>query len=361
MTQTMTWAGLDVHARSTHAAAIDVRTGELRRARFGGGSEEVVRWLAGLPAPSRVVYEAGPTGFALYRAARAEGLAIDVVAPSKTARPAGDRVKTDRKDAELLARLGLAGQLRAISVPSEFVESVRHLARVREQARRDLMRARHRVSKLLLAHGRVFDDAGAWSVRHRQWLQRQRFDEPATELAFADLVAAVDGLTTRKRALEERLSRLACDERLWPTVARLRAFRGIDTLTALVLHLELGGDWQRFHSPRPLFAWLGLTPSLDQSGQSKTQGAISKTGSVYARRLLVESAWHYAREPRIGIALKTRQHEAPDHVLQIAWRAQLRLHRLHHRLRDRGKPHNVATIAVARELAGFLWAAATAP
>ena len=361
MNGTMTWVGLDVHARSTHAAAIDVTTGELTRARFGQGNQEVVRWLAERPAPLRAVYEAGPTGFALYRAAREQGIAVDVVAPSKTARPSGERVKTDRKDAELLARLGLAGQLHVVAVPPEFVEAARHLARTREAARRDLMRARHRVSKLLLLHGRVFDGASPWTTRHRTWLQRQQFSEPATELAFCDLVAAVDGLTARKRALDERLSHLATDERLWPTVARLRAFRGIDTLTALCLHLELGGDWGRFGSPRKLFNWLGLTPSLDQSGESKAQGSIAKTGSVYARRLLVESAWHYAREPRIGIALRTRQHEAPDHVLQIAWRAQQRLYRLHQRLRARGKPGNVATVAVARELSGFLWAAATAP
>jgi transposase len=358
---TVTWVGLDVHARSTHGAAIDVVTGELSRARFGFGHDAVIEWLGGLPGPVRAVYEAGPTGFALYRAARAAGVEIDVIAPGKTARPAGDRVKTDRKDAELLARLAMAGQLTAIAVPSAFVESVRHLARVREQTRQDLMRARHRVSKLLLAHGRVFEDAGAWTKRHRIWLSRQQFSEPATELAFADLVAAVDGLSARKAALDERLSRIAIDERLWPTVSRLRCFRGIDTLSALALHLELGGDWQRFGSPRRLFAWLGLTPSLDQSGQSARQGAITKTGSIYARRLLVEAAWHYTRPPRIGIALKTRQHQAPDHILQIAWRAQQRLHRLHHRLRERGKPHNLATVAVARELAGFLWAAATAP
>ena len=357
----MTWAGLDVHARSTHGAAIDVETGELRRARFSAGNEAVIEWLRELPQPVRAVYEAGPTGFALYRAAREAGIAVEVIAPGKTARPAGDRVKTDRKDAELLARLALAGQLTAVAVPSEFVESVRHLARVREQVRRDLMRARHRVSKLLLLHGRVFEGASPWTVRHREWLRRQQFQEPATELAFCDLVAAVDGLAARKAAIDERLSRLATDERLWPTVSRLRCFRGIDTLTALCLHLELGGDWQRFRSPRFLFAWLGLTPTLDQSGQSKTQGQITKTGSVYARRLLVESAWHYAREPRIGIALKTRQHEGPEHVLQIAWRAQQRLYRLHHGLRERGKPANVATVAVARELSGFLWAAATAP
>ena len=299
MTGTMTWVGLDVHARSTHAAAVDVLTGELTRARFDGGSDPVVAWLGGLSGPMRAVYEAGPTGFALYRAGIAAGLDVRVIAPSKTARPSGDRVKNDRKDAELLARLAMAGQLTEIAVPSEFVESVRHLSRVREQARRDLMRSRHRVSKLLLLHGRVYDGS-SWTVRHRTWLAQQQFSEPTTELAFADLVAAVDGLTARKAALEERLSRVATDDRLWPTVARLRCFRGIDTLTALALHLELGGDWGRFTSPRRLFAWLGLTPSLDQSGDSKTQGSITKTGSIYARRLLVESAWHYAKPPRIA-------------------------------------------------------------
>ena len=357
----MTWVGLDVHARSTHAAAIDVITGELQRARFGGGSEEVVDWLGELKQPIHAFYEAGPTGFALYRAGRAAELCIDVIAPGKTARPRSDRVKTDRKDAELIARLGLAGQLSPIAVPSEFVESARHLMRAREQLRGDLLRARHRVSKLLLQHGRVYPQPTTWSKRHRAWLGRQRFDQEATELAFVDLLAAVDGMVARKEALDERLSRLATDERLWPTVARLRAFRGVGTLTALALHLELGADWERFSSPRRLMSWLGLTPSLEQSGESWAQGQITKTGSRYARRLLVESAWHYSRQPRIGATLQNRQAGQPDNVLQIAWRAQHRLHRLSKRLRDRGKPANVATVAVARELSGFLWAAATAP
>jgi transposase len=230
---TLTWVGLDVHARSTHAAAIDLETGELTRARFGAGSDEVVDWLAKLPQP-RAVYEAGPTGFALFRAARAKGVRIDVVAPGKTARPAADRVKTDRKDAELLARLGMAGQLQAIAVPSEFVEGARHLARTREQLRHDLLRARHRVSKLLLLHGCVYPGNTTWNREHRIWLGRQSFSEQATELAFIDLLAAVDGLIARKQALDERLAQLALDERLWPTVARLRCFRGIDTLTALL-------------------------------------------------------------------------------------------------------------------------------
>jgi len=354
----MTWVGLDVHARSTHAAAVDSETGELTRARLGGGCEEVVGWLGALKAPVKACYEAGPTGFALYRAASAAGIGIEVVAPGKTPRPAGDRVKTDRKDAERLARLLLAGSLEPIAVPSEWVESVRHLSRAREQVRRDLMRARHRVSKLLLQHGRVYPEPTTWNQRHRRWLAGQTFEHEPTELAFIDTLAAVDGLVGRRAALDERLSRLARDERLWPTVARLRCFRGIDTLTALALHLELGADWQRFESPKQLSGWLGLVPSLSQSGESSASGSITKTGSTIARRLLVEAAWHYARSPRIGVTLQNRQQGQPDQVLQTAWRAQHRLHRLHHRLKARGKPGNVATVAVARELACFLWAAA---
>jgi transposase len=353
---TMTYVGLDVHARSTHAAAIDVATGELRRARFGGGSEEAIDWLAGLPQPVRGCYEAGPTGFALYRAAEAAGLLVEVIAPSKTPRAPGDRVKTDRKDAELLARLLLAGQLKPVTVPSPEVEAARHLARSREQVRHDLMRCRHRVSKLLLLHGRVYEGS-AWTKTHRRWLERQRFEQAATELAYLDCLAAVDGLIARKAALDERLSRLALEGEWSQTVARLRCFRGVDTLTALVLSLEIG-DFGRFARPPQLSSWLGLVPSLNQSGESETRGPITKTGSAIARRLLVEAAWHYLPQPGAGVALAERRAGQPDQVLQIAYRAQRRLHRLYRRLRARGKPGNVTTVAVARELACFLWAAA---
>jgi transposase len=356
MLETMTYVGLDVHARSTHAAAIDVRSGELRRGRFGGGSDEVIAWLRLLPQPLRGCYEAGPTGFALYRAAEAAGLQIEVIAPSKTPRAPGDRIKTDRKDAELLARLLLAGQLKAVTVPAPPFEAARHLTRAREQLRGDLMRCRHRVSKLLLLHGQVYE-GGAWTKTHRRWLAQQRFDEPATELAYLDCLAAVDGLIARKAALDERLSRLAFEGDWADTVARLRCFRGIDTLTAFVLCLEIG-DFARFPRPAKLSGWLGLVPSLDQSGQSRRQGAITKTGSGYARRLLVEAAWHYLPRPSEGPAIAARRAGQPDHVIQIAHRAERRLHRLYHRLRERGKPGNVTTVAVARELACFLWAAA---
>lgn len=359
MSVTMTWAGLDVHARSTHAAAIDLQTGELRRARFGPGLHEPIEWLKQLPGPVRACYEAGPTGFGLYRAAIAEGLQVEVIAPGKTPRGPSDRVKTDRKDAEMLARLLMAGSLTTVVVPPPEIEAARELMRTHDACRRDLMTARHRVSKMLLRHGLVYPERSTWTVAHRRWLSRQRFDDPVSELAFADMIAAVDGLTARKAALAERLSQLALDERWWPTIARLRCFRGVSTLTALALHLELGGDWHRFSRAPQLAAWLGLVPSLSQSGESSRQGAITKTGSTFARRLLVESAWHYARPPRIGVTLKNRQQGQPAEILLIANRAQYRLNRVHGRMRTRGKPANVTVVACARELSCFLWAAAT--
>ena len=360
MTGTVTWAGLDVHARSTHAAAINVMTGELVRARFGAGLEEPLAWLGGLRGPVKACYEAGPTGYGLYRAAQKAGVEMIVIAPGKTPRGPSDRVKTDKKDAELLARLLLAGSLTAVVVPPPEFEAARDLMRAHDACRRDLMDARHRVSKLLLRHGRVYPERSTWTARHRGWLGRQQFDQLGTELAFVDALACVDAITARKAALAQRLSELALDERWWTTVARLRCFHGIDTLTAFALHLELGGDWQRFARAPQLAAWLGLTPTLSQSGESSRQGHITKTGSTLARRLLVEAAWHYARTPGPGVALAARQAGQPAHVLQIAHRARQRLHRTHRKMRTRGKPGNVCVVAAARELSCFLWAAATA-
>jgi transposase len=360
VTGTMTWAAMDVHARSTYAASLDVMSGELIRRRFDTGAvEPVVGWLAGLPAPVRCCYEAGPTGFGLYRAAVAAGIECQVIAPSKTPRPLGDRNKSDRRDTELLLRQLMAGALTAVIVPSATLEAARDLARAREQVRVDLMRCRHRLSKLLLRHGRVYD-ATAWTKTHRQWLGSQSFEHQNTELAFTDNLAACDGLSARKDVLDERLSGVALDPEFWPLVGRLRAFRGIDTLSALIITLEVG-DFARFPRAVQLSSWLGLVPSREQSGESDTHGPITKTGSKYARRILVEAAWHYARPPRIGRTLYERQEGLPDHVLQIARRAQSRLYRLHTRMRERHKPGNVITVACARELACFLWAAATAP
>ena len=253
----MTWAAMDVHARSTYAASLDVVTGELSRQRFDTGAvEPVVGWLAGLPGPVRACYEAGPTGFGLYRAAVAAGIDCQVIAPSKTPRPSGDRNKSDRRDTDLLLRQLMAGALTPIAVPSATFEAARDLARAREQVRLDLMRCRHRLSKLLLRHGRVWDRT-AWTQTHRQWLSAQTFDHQNTELAFIDNLAACDGLVARKQALDERLSWVALDPEFWPVVRRLRAFRGIDTLSALIVVLEVAG-FERFPRAVQLGSWLGL-------------------------------------------------------------------------------------------------------
>jgi transposase len=357
---TVMWVGMDVHARSMHAAAINLLTGEVQRIRFGAGIEGPVAWLGELSGPVHACYEAGPTGFGLYRAAVAAGIRMDVIAPGKTPRGPSDRVKTDRKDAELLARLLIAGQLKAVTVPPAGVEAARELTRLHDACRRDLMTARHRVSKMLLRHGRVYPKPTTWKQDHRRWLAGQRFAEPTSELVYLDLLARVDTLTARKLQLRDAVIELAEDERWWPTVARLRAFRAIDTLTALSIHLELGADWARFEKPHRLGAWLGLTPSLNQSGESSSSGSITKTGSTLARRLLIEAAWHYGPRPYVGPALQARQAGQPEQILAISNKAQRRLHHVYQQMKARGKPHGVLTVAVARELSCFLWAAVTA-
>ncbi len=361
MSGTMTYVGFDVHARSMHATAIDVMTGELSRVRFGPGVAAAVDWLTTLPGPVRACYEAGPTGYGLYRAAVAAGVGMEVIAPGLTPRGKSDLVKTDRKDAELLARCLIAGSLHPVTVPPAAVEAARELTRAHDACRRDLMNARHRVSKMLLRHGRVYPESSTWTQRHRRWLAAQQFPEPMSAFTYADLIATVDGLTARKKMLAERISLLATDPQWWPTVARLRAFRGVDTLTALAIHLELGADWVRFEKPTRVGSWLGLTPSRCQSGESDRHGQITKTGSTLARRLLVESAWQYAREPRVGVTLRNRQDGQPAHVLAISNHCQQRLHHLYTTMKARGKHHNITVVAVARELSCFLWAAATAP
>ena len=263
MIGTMTWAAMDVHARSTYAASLDVMTGELTRRRFDTGAvEPVVAWLAGLSGPVRACYEAGPTGFGLYRAAGAAGIDCQVIAPSKTPRPSGDRNKSDRRDTDLLLRQLMAGALTPVAVPPATFEAARDLARAREQIRADLMRCRHRLSKLLLRHGRVYDRK-AWTQAHRQWLAAQSFEQVNTELAFVDNLAACDGLVARKQALDERLSRVARDPEFWPLVARFRAFRGLDTLSALIIVLEVRLHAVRSRRAARIVAWAGaLAPAV---------------------------------------------------------------------------------------------------
>lgn len=359
MAQAKTWVGLDVHAAKVLAAMVDVGSGELRTRRLPGRTAKVVEFCAGLPAPVQVSYEAGPTGFGLARALEAAGVACVVAAPGKIARPATDRIKTDRRDAELLVRLLMAGQLSAVRVPSVREEACRDLVRAREDVRGDLMRARHRVGKLLLRHDQRFEGHN-WTGAHRSWIDGVQLADPVAQAVLLDSVGAVDALVVRRDALERQMAALVPDSPWSETIGRLRCLRGIDTLSALGLAAEIG-DFDRFDRPEQLMSFLGLVPSEHTSGAQRRQGSITKSGSDHARRLLVEAAWHYRRTPRRGRELARRQDGQPQHVCAISWQAQRRLHRTWQRLdAERGKRRTIVAVAVARELAGFCWAVATA-
>jgi transposase len=362
MAKVRSWAGLDVHAAKVIAATVDGESGELRVTRLAGASSEVVAFCAGLPGPARVAYEAGPTGFGLARALEAGGVGCVVAAPGKIERPAQDRVKTDRRDAERLVRLLMVGGLHAVRVPSTQEEALRDLVRAREDVRGDLMRARHRMGKLLLRHDLRYDGAGeTWTKRHRDWLGQVDLGDRGAQVTLLDYLGAIDALVIRRDTLEATIAELVPGSPWADTVDRLRCLRGIDTLTAVGLCAEIG-DFERFARPGQLSSYLGVVPCEHSSGQTRRLGAITKTGSRHARRLLIEAAWHYRRPPRRGNRLAARQAGQSAHVLAIAWNAQQRLHRTWRRLDgERGKRRTIVAVAVARELAGFCWAIAKAP
>jgi len=304
-----TSVGLDVHARSVVAAAIDGRSGEVFRARLTPSHAEVIEWVGKLPGPCAVVYEAGPTGFGLARALSAAGLRCQVAASSKLLRPAGDRVKTDARDALNLARLLRLDEVVPVRIPSAAEEAARDLVRTRDAARADLMRARHRLSKLLLRHGIVYYDGKAWTERHDRWLHHQRFDAAPTQSAFEDAYEAVVLATARRARLDEKITALAADSEFSPLTRRLACLRGISTLTGFALAVEIG-DWDRF-TGASIGAYLGLVPSEYSSGTSRAQGAITKTGNTHVRRLLVEAAWHHRSTYRPGAVLRHRLGSGP--------------------------------------------------
>jgi transposase len=355
MAKARTLVGLDVHAATIVAAVLDAESGELRWFRVGGDVAEAAGLCAGLPRPVRAAYEAGPTGYGLARELARRDVACVVAAPSKIPRAAGDRVKTDRRDAEHLVRLLLAGKLHAVRVPGQQEEALRDLVRAREAVRVDLMRCRHRISKLLLRHGARFEDGRAWTDRHHRWLAGIQLRWPAAQATFADACGAADALVHRRGALEREIVALLGDSPWQLQVGRLRCLRGIDTLTAAGLCAEIG-DFERFAHAEQLMSYVGLVPSESTTGQQRRQGAITKTGSGHARRLLVEAAWHYRPRPHVGKALTERQHGQPAEAIAIAWSAQQRLYRTWNRLEARAKRRTIIAVAAARELAGFCWA-----
>jgi transposase len=347
--------GLDVHARSIRFEA--VCADELLEVLTLPYDEEAVERLLRRWPGVRCCYEAGPTGFWLYRHLRGRGINCVVVAPGLVPQWPGDRVKTDPRDARRLARLLGGGLLEPIHVPSPALEAARDLVRAREDARLDRMRDRHRLSKFCLRHGRLLPTSG-WTMLRRKWLGQQLFEHQAEQTTFDTYLRTVDLVDARIESLEQAI-RAAAEQEPWrDLVARLRCLRGIDTLTAFALIAEIGA-FDRFETAEEFMAFVGLVPSEHSSGEHRRQGAITKVGNAHVRRLLVESAWHARRRPTVGYELARRQRGQDPAVIERGWRCQQRLHQRWQRMAGRGKPQQKIVVACARELAGFVWAIAT--
>lgn len=352
-----TCVGLDVHAHKIVGAALDAETGELFRRRLGGSPAEVLVWLRSLPGPVAAAYEAGPTGFTLARALRASGVRCEVLAPSKLQRPVGERVKTDARDALHIAKLLRLGEIVSVTIPSESQEAARDLVRAREDARRDLMGARHRLGRLLLRHGITFPGKKAWTKGHHAWLRQQRFEFPGLQAAFDAGHEAVVAVQDRRDRLDAAIHAMAADSEFSGVVQRLSCLRGVSTLTAFGLAVEIG-DWSRLDGCR-IGAYLGLVPTEHSSGRSRSQGGLTRTGNAHARRLLVEAAWHHRpRYTPTSATLRARWALASPEARERAHQGNLRLHRRWRAFQARGKREVVANAAIARELAGWCWSLA---
>lgn len=302
----------------------------------------------------QIVYEAGPCGYGLARQLRADGYACEVIAPSKLARRPGDRIKTDRRDALLLARSARTGELVSVTIPDARDEALRDLTRTREDAVRARLKARQQLKALLLRHGHRYTGKSSWTAAHERYLATVSFDQPAQDIAYAEYRNAVREAYDRVTRLTAAMTSQLESWRMRPVVEALMSLRGIDTVAAMTLVAEIG-DFTRFAKPTELMGFLGLVPSEYSSGHSRRQGAITKTGNSHARRVLVEAAWNYRFPARISRTLQVRQEGQPKAVRDIAWRAQLRLASRYRHLAARQLAHNKICVAIARELSGFVW------
>lgn len=361
--QRTTFVGLDVHKRWINVAVLLPGHGtpiEWRIANEAQAIRKMLKRVAGL-APGgdvRYCYEAGPCGYALQRQIISwSDASCMLVAPSLVPRKPGERVKTDRRDARKLAQLFRAGLLSEVQPLTEQDEAARDLSRAREDLREDLVRARHRLSKFLLRRAITFTPGKrAWSLAHRRWLESLRFDNPADSVVFADYFLAIEQLEQRSKSLLVHLEQLALEPRYAKAVATLRCFRSFDTITAVGLAVELH-NFERFTAARRLMSFVGLIPGEHSSGEKRRQGAITKTGNSHVRRLLIEAAWNYRHRPRVGAALQNRRKAQSPRTIALADRAMQRLHRRYQQMTLRGVSPQKAVVAMARELAGFVWAA----
>lgn len=354
------FVGLDVHKDSIVIAVAEAGRGPARAVAtvpYEWSALRKVLQRLGDKAEIACCYEAGPTGYGLVRALRAEGWACDVIAPSMVPKKAGERTKTDRRDAAKLAVNHRNGELVAVTVPDEVCEAIRDLERARDDAKKAERVARHQLSKFLLRHGRCYPRKTTWTDAHRAWIAGQAFAEPAQSYVLADGLAAVEAAGLRVSQLTRRLRELAVSWDRGPLVKALQALRGVEFVTAVTVAAEVG-DFRRFATAGDFMGYVGLLPTEQTSGQTCRRGPITKTGNAHVRRLLVESAWHYRRQPRMTKALRERSMGVAPGVCAIAWKAQKRLHSRMTRLVGRGKHPAEAVTAVARELAGFIWAIA---
>jgi transposase len=356
------WIGLDTHKATIAVAVAEPgRSGEVRfQGEIANRPDAVRRLLDRLAAKHgqlEVAYEAGPCGYGLHRQITDLGHRCRVVAPSLIPVRAGDRVKTNRRDAVTLARLHRAGELTAVWIPDPAHEAMRDLVRARTAAMEVVRRARQQLQGFLLRHGRIFAGRKAWSPAHRRWLAGLRFPHPAQQIVLQEQIEAITEAEHRRDRLDEQIRGLVPDWSLAPVVAALQAMRGIAFLSAVVLVAEIG-DFRRFANPRQLMAWLGLVPSEHSSGSKVERGGITKAGNGRARRVLVEGAWSYRFPARVTNEIRTRLEAAPEVVRTIAWKAQLRLCARFRRLVGAGKNAKVVTAAIAREMAAFAWAIA---
>ena len=358
---TVRFVGLDVHAE-TIAVAVAEPTGEVRSLGVIPNRGESIRRMVKKLGPLghlRVCYEAGPTGYVVYWQLTALGVRCAVVAPTLVPVKAGDRVKTDRRDAEKLARSYRAGDLTAVWVPDASHEALRDLVRAREAAKKDQLRARHRLGKFLLRHGRrPAEPMRAWSQRHLTWIKGDvHFEQPAQEATLLDYLHEVEHAATRIERLERAIDDaiLSAPPRMRAVVDALQALRGIAKVSAVTIVAEVG-ELTRFGRARQLMGYCGLGAREDSSGERHRRGGITKTGNAHLRRIVVEAAWAYRHRPAVSGALRQRQTALTPEITAIAWKAQHRLHARYRRLLGRGKSPQTAVTALGRELVGFIWA-----
>src|SRR6056300_484689 len=359
---TTKFIGLDVHSKTISVAiADDGRKGEVRH--YGTientfeAIDKVIKSLATTGVELRFIYEAGPCGFALYRYLSGNGFTCIVTSPAMIPRPKNVRIKNDRRDALTLARLYRAGELTGIYVPEPEDEAVRDLARARNDARVAERKAKQRLNSFLLRHNFVYPGKKPWTKTYFVWLGKVGLKHPAQKIALQEYIESVHECTGRVKRLSEQISLAVEEWRMAPTVKALQSLRGVSLISAAITVAELG-DLSRFQNPKKLMAYLGLVPSEHSSGESIKRGHITKTGNGHARRVLVEGAWTYKHHARVTYPLIKRQRDLPKSICQISWKAQLRLCARYRKMVARKKPNNVVVIAIARELAAFMWAIA---